>query len=107
MAHLSNIYVKTETLQTLLDTAKSKGLKGISITLTTNDTPDNYGNNVSAAITQSKEEREARKKKFYVGNGKVFWNDNKIVNAPKQEQQPQNSNSYYNPNPAAADNLPF
>ena len=49
-----------------------------------------YGNNVSAFDSQTKEEREAKKPKFYLGNGKVVWTDGNIVLAEKEEatQQP-------------------
>ena len=50
-------------------------------TMSINDTQDNYGNNASVFVTQTKEEREAKAKKVYVGNGKVTWTDGKIVKA--------------------------
>lgn len=50
-------------------------------TMSINDTQDNYGNNVSVFVTQTKEEREAKAKKVYVGNGKVTWTDGNIVKA--------------------------
>ena len=50
-----------------------------------------FGNNVSFSVSQSKEEREGKEAKIYVGNGKVVWNDGNIVNAEKQEQEPVNS----------------
>ena len=50
-------------------------------TMSINDTQDNYGNNASVFIQQTKEEREAKVKKVYVGNGKVQWTDGKIVKA--------------------------
>jgi hypothetical protein len=42
--------------------------------------------NVSFTDSQTQEEREAKKPKTYLGNGKVVWNDNKIVNATKTEK---------------------
>lgn len=55
------------------------------------DEIDQYGNNVSMYVEQSKEDREAKKKRTYVGNGRVVWTDGKIEtapnpNAPKMEQ---------------------
>lgn len=88
MANLSDIYIKTEVLQILLDTAKKKGVPGIALTVSTNDEVNGYGQNVSAYVSQSKEDREAKKNKFYVGNGKVFWTDGKITKVEKVEQQP-------------------
>ena len=58
-----------------------------SITISISDKVDNYGNNVSAWIAQSKEEREAKAPKKYIGNGKVVFIDpNKTISvAPKTE----------------------
>lgn len=93
MASLNSIYIKTETLETLLKTLKAKGEKGISITVSTSDTPNNYGQNVSGFVEQTKEQREAKKPKFYVGNGNTFWTDGKIVVVKKEQkveaQEPQ------------------
>jgi hypothetical protein len=46
-----------------------------------------YGNNVSAFDSQTKEEREAKKAKSYLGNGKVVWTDGNIVVAEREEAQ--------------------
>ena len=89
MASLSDIYIKVETLETLVKGLKKKGENGISITLSTNDESNQWGQNVSAYVSQKKEEREAKKDRFYVGNGRVFWNDGKITNAVKPEDQVQ------------------
>lgn len=88
MAALGEIYFKKETLQTLVDVLNKKGENGVSITVSINDDSNEWGQNISAFVSQSKEEREAKKKRFYVGNGKVFWNDSKIVNGVKPEDQP-------------------
>ena len=85
MAVLSDIYIKVETLKTILETLEKKGEKGISLTIAINDETTKYGNNLSGYISQTKEQREAKKDKFYVGNGKVFWTDGKVSVATKQE----------------------
>ena len=43
---------------------------------------DLYGNNVSMYLEQTKEEREAKAKRTYVGNGRVVWTDGEIQVAP-------------------------
>lgn len=48
-------------------TAKS-GKKYLSIKLWINDKPDDYGNHASIQVNQTKEEREAKVKKSYIGN---------------------------------------
>ena len=48
-----------------------------------------YGNNVAITDSQTKEEREAKKPKNYLGNGKVVWTDGNIVLAEKEETSVQ------------------
>ena len=62
------------------------GRKWLSLSISVND-ETNYGNNVGISIAQSKEEREAKQPKTYLGNGKVVWNSGTIVNASKEEQE--------------------
>lgn len=91
MSNLSSIYIKKETLKTLLEVVEKKGEKGVEITLSTGDETNEYGQNVSGYVAQTKEQRESGKPKFYVGNGKVFWTDGKITVAAKQAA-PQQTN---------------
>ena len=64
----------------------TKVVKVIELTLSINDEAKQYDQNISAYVAQTKEEREAKKPKFYVGNGKTFYTDGKIqVPAKKQE----------------------
>jgi len=44
-----------------------------NVTVVENDDTNQYGQNVSASMNQSKEQREAKEAKNYVGNGKVVW----------------------------------
>jgi hypothetical protein len=60
-------------------------------TMSVNDKQDDYGNNASIFIQQSKEQRDAKTHKQYVGNGKVAWTDGNIVKAEfveKTESKP-------------------
>jgi hypothetical protein len=85
MSSLSNIYIKIETLETLLSTLKAKQEKGISIDFSINNDTNEWGQNVSAYVSQTKEQREAKAQRFYVGNGKCFWTDGTINIAVKKE----------------------
>jgi hypothetical protein len=58
------------------------------LTLSISDTTDKYGNNISIYEEQTKEQRDAKEKKNYLGNGKVFWTDNKITLAEKKAESP-------------------
>ena len=85
MSSLNSLYIKTETLKTLFQTLEKKGEKGIELTLSINDESNDYDQNISAYVSQSKEDREAKKPKYYVANGKTFWTDGKITVAKKKE----------------------
>ena len=52
-----------------------KGEKGnyLNITISINDEVDQYGNQAGIYESQTKEEREAKVKKNYLGNGKIAW----------------------------------
>jgi len=45
-----------------------------------------YGNNVSFTDSQTKEERDAKVAKTYLGNGKVVWTDGTVKLAEKEEK---------------------
>ena len=51
------------------------GKKGkyLPITVTVNDEPDQFGNQGPVCVDQTKEEREAKTQKTYLGNVKVVW----------------------------------
>jgi hypothetical protein len=69
-----------------------KGKKGTyyNFTLSVNDDTNAYGQNASAFDSQSKEQREAKEPKKYIGNGQVVWTDGTCVKAERQEEaQPQ------------------
>ena len=44
-----------------------------------------YGNNVAFIDSQTKEERDAKVQKTYLGNGKVVWTDGSITLADKED----------------------
>ena len=85
MSSLNNLYIKLDTLKTLVKVLEQKKENGISIDLSINDDVNDYGQNINAYVSQSKEDREAKKSRFYVGNGKTFWTDGKITVAAKKE----------------------
>lgn len=65
------------------------GKKGkyLPMTVTLNDEIDQYGNQGPVVVEQSKEEREAKADKVYLGNAKVVWtNGTNVEKAPYQEQ---------------------
>ena len=80
------------------------GKKGkyLPITITINDELDQFGNQGPVVVEQTKEERDAKVPKTYLGNVKVLWtNGNNVEPAPRADAPA--------PAPAAApeDDLPF
>jgi hypothetical protein len=55
-----------------------------NFTVSVNDDSNQWGQNVSATDSQTKEEREAKKPKSYLGNGNVVWTDGNIKLADKK-----------------------
>ena len=72
---------------------KEKFVKGkdgavyYNFTISVND-ETRYGNNVAVMDSQTKEERDAKLARNYLGNGKVVWTDSNIVVA-EREDKPQ------------------
>ena len=67
-----------------------QGKKGkyIPITITLNDEVDQFGNNGPVVVQQSKEEREAKTEKVYLGNVKVVWTNGDNVGVTPRDGQP-------------------
>jgi type IV secretory pathway VirB9-like protein len=103
MGALGSIYIKEEILETLLKTIRAKKEKGLSITFSIDDKTNQFGQNVSAFATQTKEQREAKAKKYYVGNGSIVWTDGTIKIAEKVDKNQQQSA----PAVVSDDDLPF
>ena len=67
------------------------GKKGkyLPITITLNDEPDQFGNQGPVVVEQTKEEREAKEPKTYLGNVKVVWTNGDNVAAAPRGNAPQ------------------
>ena len=81
------------------------GKKGkyLPVTITINDELDQFGNQGPVVVEQTKEERDAKAPKTYLGNVKVVWS-----NGTNVEPAPRDNNSAPAPAPAAAEeDLPF
>ena len=82
------------------------GKKGkyLPITITINDELDQFGNQGPVVVEQTKEEREAKVAKTYLGNVKVVWTNGENVDTPPRDGAPT-------PAPAAKteveEDLPF
>jgi len=65
---------------------KGKDGKYKQYTISISDEPNDYGQNVSMYLSQTKEQREAKEKRTYVANGQVIWTDGNIVAPPRKDQ---------------------
>lgn len=58
-----------------------------NVTLFVDNETNEYGQNVSAVMEQSKEQREAKEARTYIGNGRVvFTNDGSLVAAERKDE---------------------
>lgn len=86
MATLINFSLKGHQLP------KERWIKGkdgamyMNLTVAINDDVDNYGNNVVVTCAQTKEERERKDKKTYLGNGRVVWYNGQEPKVVKDNQ---------------------
>lgn len=60
---------------------KGKDGKYTNYTISVSDETNQWGQNVTMYVKQTKEERKSKQPKKYVGNGKVVWNNGTITNA--------------------------
>ena len=71
---------------------KEKFIKGkdgavyYNLTIAVND-ETRYGNNVAFMDSQTKEEREAKMPKTYLGNGKVVWVSDGTIQVAEREEE--------------------
>ena len=102
MSALLNVSLRVDKLPREKFVMGKDGAVYLNFTVAINDEANQFGQNVSAYDSQTKEERDAKKAKNYLGNGNVVWTDGNIK-AVKKEGQPATQQ-------AAAlvdDNLPF
>ena len=80
------------------------GKKGkyLPITITLNDELDQFGNQGPVVVEQTKEERDAKAPKTYLGNVKVVWSNGTNVDPAPRTDMPATA-----PAAAPADDLPF
>ena len=71
-----------------------KGKKGsyLPIVITINDELGNYGDSGPIIVEQTKDERDAKVDKVYLGNVKIVWtNGTNVDAAPKEDNQQQSA----------------
>ena len=82
------------------------GKKGkyLPITITINDELDQFGNQGPVVVEQTKEEREAKVAKTYLGNVKVVWTNGENVDTPPRDGSTPTTPA---PETKVAEDLPF
>lgn len=87
MSKLLNVSIDVTKIKKELLISGAKGTY-LNLTVSVNDEEDKFGNTVSAWQSQSKEEREAKVDRNFLGNGKVVY-DSEGAKKPAPAQQPQ------------------
>ena len=84
----------------IIDGAKGKYLP---ITITINDEIDQFGNQGPVIVRQTKEERDAKTEKVYLGNVKVVWTNGDNVDVAPRDNATMPQQQVQQP----VDDLPF
>ena len=88
MSTLINLSLRVDQLPKEKFVAGKDGKVYYNFTVAVNDEANQFGQNVSAYDSQTKEEREAKKSKSYIGNGSVIWTDGNIKAIKKENANP-------------------
>jgi hypothetical protein len=85
-----------------------EGKKGkyLPVTIAFNDEVDQFGNQGPITVEQTKEERDQKAAKIYLGNIKIVWTNGQVEAAPRQDQGMQQSINAQSSSPKQ-DDLPF
>lgn len=86
MSALLNVSLRVDKLPKEKFVQGKDGAVYYNFTIGVNDDCNQYGQNVSLTDSQTKEEREAKKPKSYLGNGNVIWTDGNIKVAEKKQE---------------------
>ena len=100
MSSLINVSIN---IQNLPKEKFVQGKKGVyyNFTLSVNDETNQFGQNVAVYDSQTKEERDAKKDKVYIGNGQVVWTDGSCVAVEREKGEAQKTVA------ATSNDLPF
>ncbi len=91
MSALVNFSIDLNKVPKTAVTSKN-GKAYLNLTMSVND-ETKFGNNTGVFIRQTKEQRDAKDKKEYIGNGQVVWTSGDVVVAEKEELESENSSS--------------
>jgi hypothetical protein len=100
MGALINLSLRVDQLPKEKFVAGKDGKVYYNFTINVNDDANQFGQNVSAFDSQTKEERDVKKPKNYIGNGNVVWTDGNIVAVKKEQNVAEKAQT-------VSDSLPF
>lgn len=106
MSKLINISIDVTKIPREKIIAHKNGGKYVSLDVWVNDEPDQYGKDCSVNISQSKEEREAKDKKVYCGNGKKLFGFG-ATPPPQTQHETAKANAYQPQDDSDLDTIPF
>jgi hypothetical protein len=86
MSAIINVSLRVDALPKEKFVSGKDGKVYYNFTVSVNDEPNQFGQNVSLTDSQTQEEREAKKPKVYLGNGNVVWTNGEIKTAPKKDK---------------------
>jgi hypothetical protein len=86
MSAIINVSMRVDALPKEKFISGKDGKVYYNFTVSVNDEPNQFGQNVSLTDSQTQEEREAKKPKVYLGNGNVVWTNGEIKTAPKKDK---------------------
>ena len=86
MSALINVSLRVDKLPKEKFVSGKDGAVYYNFTVGVNDESNQWGQNVSLTDSQTKEEREAKKPKTYLGNGNVIWTNGQITVADKKQE---------------------
>jgi hypothetical protein len=85
MSALINVSLRVDKLPKEKFVQGKDGAVYYNFTVSVNDESNQWGQNVSLTDSQTKEEREAKKPKSYLGNGNVIWTNGTIQLGEKKD----------------------
>ena len=86
MSAIINYSLRVDKLPKEKFVAGKDGAVYVNLTMSVDD-ETRFGNNTSIYVSQTQEEREAKKNRTYLGNGKVVWNNGVITNVEKEVKE--------------------
>jgi hypothetical protein len=72
-----------------IDKSKIKDGKYLELTISVDDETNQWGKNTSVYHSQTKEERESKASRAYIGGGKVVWTNGSVKVAEKAQEMPK------------------